>query len=310
VRASEETLCYSCHDAAVNNPWEVASINNIVTQFNKTSKHPVASTNGVHNPGEGPTGPNYLPEISPTAPRHVDCSDCHNTHAVSATNPQGGLDGALAGQWGIAASGAFVSQATAEYQICLKCHGNSANRPANQPNKILEFQTSNLGHHAVFGQSTSAPATMPSLISPWTRTSTLKCSDCHGSDTATGAQGVHGSTYSPILKKNYDQVYASGTPYSTARWALCFTCHNNTYFSNEIGNFNKHKKHVFDKREVCAACHNAHGTSVAHMIQMDTSFSYILPSSSGRLEFINGATPNHGSCYVRCHGTDHNPKTY
>jgi predicted CXXCH cytochrome family protein len=312
LRQNEETLCYSCHDGAQNNPWEVASLYNITTQFAKVSRHPVTLASGVHNPGEGPinsfpTPSSYLPEQSPAAPRHVECVDCHNPHSALAADPVGGPNGSLNNVWGVAADAQRVSPVTAEYQVCLKCHGDSANRPANTTNLRLAFQTTNLGHHAVFGPSNVA--SVPSLIPPWTRTSTLKCSDCHGNNATTGPQGPHGSIYAPILKRNYDQIYNSNTPYSTTRYALCLTCHNNSYFINETGNFRYHKKHVYDKREVCAACHNPHGTTNAHMVQMDTSLSYIQPIN-GRLEFIDGATPNHGSCYVRCHGENHNPYTY
>lgn len=313
LRANEETLCYSCHDGAVNASWEVASANNIVTQFNKTYKHPVATTSGVHNPGEGPTGAiptpsSPLPETSAGAARHVDCSDCHNPHGVSATNPTGGLNGALAGNWGITSGGAWISPATFEYQICLKCHGDSANKPAGAVNMRTAFQTTNPSHHAVFGAASLA-STVPSLIAPWTTSSVLKCGDCHGSDSATGAQGVHGSTIQSILKKQYYRSFGS---YSATTYALCYTCHNATVLMSS-SSFSEHNRHVRNsQKDSCIACHSSHGSTSNHLMKFNTSLSYIQPSSSGRLEFIDTGTngAKHGTCYVTCHGENHNPETY
>ena len=62
----EEDNCFACHNG------NVASLN-IEREFNKPSRHPVRQTIGVHDPTEDPLW----------APRHVECSDCHNPHAVN-----------------------------------------------------------------------------------------------------------------------------------------------------------------------------------------------------------------------------------
>ena len=75
--------------------------------------------------------------------RHVECADCHNAHSSTNALPriQGTnlISGVLAGVWGVdAASPGDVwsdpstwtwskkSPATAEYQICFKCHSAAA----------------------------------------------------------------------------------------------------------------------------------------------------------------------------------------
>jgi hypothetical protein len=37
--------------------------------------------------------------------------------------------------------------------------------------------------------------------------------------------------------------------------------------------------------------------------------TYVTPSSGNRLEFIDSGN-GHGSCYLTCHGQNHNPKSY
>lgn len=311
LRGSEETLCYACHDAARSNSWEVPSLANITTQFSKASRHPVTTASGVHDPGEGPLNSwpapaSFLPETSTSAPRHVECVDCHNPHSLLATDPAGGPNATLNNVWGITESGARISPVTHEYQICYKCHGDSANRPAGSTNKRLEFLSTNPSHHAVAGPATTT--SVPSLISPWTVSSRLKCSDCHGSETTTGAQGPHGSTFAPLLKRNFFTGF--GGTYTTARYALCFGCHNSSIVMSS-SSWSRHNMHVANAdKDNCKACHNSHGSqNSTHMVRFNTGFSYITPSSSGRLEFIDNGT-RRGTCYVTCHGEDHNPETY
>lgn len=315
LRQAEETLCYSCHDGAQNNSWEVASLYNITSQFAKVSRHPLTLASVVHDPGEGPVNsfpaPSaYLPEQSPAAPRHVECADCHNPHSALSTDVPGGPSGSLNNVWGIGENGLRIAPVTAEYQVCLKCHGDSANKPAGATNVRLSFLSGNPSHHAVFASATVS--SVPSLLPPWTVSSRLACGNCHGSDAVSGAQGPHGSIYSPILKKNNFQGY--GGTYSAARYALCYTCHSESVLMVEgdgSQSFRHHNKHVRNsQKDNCKACHSSHGSQTSnHLLTFNTGFSYIQPSSSGRLEFIDLGT-RHGTCYVRCHGEDHNPETY
>ncbi|MEQ1731262.1 MAG: cytochrome c3 family protein, partial [Vicinamibacterales bacterium] len=110
---------------------------NIHAEFNKTYSHPTYSiTPSVHDPAESPTSVTApLPERTAGTPRHAECGDCHNAHAsynAAATAPK--ASGKLAGVWGINRTGAMVlpsgtPSSVNEYEICFKCHGDSANLP-------------------------------------------------------------------------------------------------------------------------------------------------------------------------------------
>lgn len=45
----------------------------------------------------------------------------------------------------------------------------------------------------------------------------------------------------------------------------------------------------------------------SRLINFDLAISR--PSSSGQLKFVANGT-NHGSCYLTCHGKNHNPLSY
>ncbi|MCX7174432.1 MAG: cytochrome c3 family protein [Proteobacteria bacterium] len=302
--AAEEDNCYSCHNGNV-------AAKNIQSEFTgKSSIHPVAASTGIHDPAE--------PALITS--RHVECVDCHNPHAANASS--GLLPGSLAGVLGINTSGTGVKPATAEYQICFRCHADSPNQPGQrtirqiaQINTRLEFATSNPSFHPVSGPGMNA--NVPSLIAPWTTASTMTCGDCHNNNTGPGAggngpNGPHGSVYPTLLERQY--LKADRTPESAANYALCYKCHNRT---NILGDrsFKEHSKHIIDERTPCNACHDPHGISSTQgnainnskLINFDTTISR--PSSSGQLKYVSNGT-NRGSCYLTCHGKNHNPLSY
>ncbi len=127
VKASEENVCYPCHNGAV-----AERARNIQSEFqSKIYKHPVLTTPSVHDASESPTSAIYrLPESSAGAPRHSECADCHNPHAANATTSSPPfINGFLRNVWGINASGRLASPALYQFEICFKCHGDSANKP-------------------------------------------------------------------------------------------------------------------------------------------------------------------------------------
>ena len=303
--AQEEANCYSCHNGSV-------AAKNIQSEFiGKPSIHPVAATTGVHDAVE--------PALIQA--RHVECQDCHNPHA--STSAAGSLPGSLAGVAGIDINGVAQKPAVTEYQICLRCHADSPNRPSPrttrqivQNNARLEFQPGNPSHHAVAGPGRNS--NVPSLLSPWTTASTLKCSDCHNNNTGpgaggTGPKGPHGSIYTSLLERQY--LTADRTTESATAYALCYKCHNRNSINQDAGPFRFHKKHITDQRTPCNVCHDPHGisstqgniTNNSKLVNFDTSV--VKPSSSGQLKFVSTGT-NRGSCYLTCHGSNHNPFNY
>lgn len=127
IKFVEEQTCYKCHDGTVADTNK-----NIQDVFQtKMYRHPVSTTPSVHDASEGPASSAFrLPEISAGTPRHSECVDCHDPHAAtvqSATPPS--ASGYLRNASGITSAGTGVTASQTEYQICFKCHGDSANKP-------------------------------------------------------------------------------------------------------------------------------------------------------------------------------------
>jgi predicted CXXCH cytochrome family protein len=301
--AAEETVCYVCHNG------NVAS-RNVQSEFAKPSRHGVANWTGTHDPAE--------PTV--VASMHVECVDCHNPHASKASGTS--LPGALNNVRGVNIGGAGVGAATFEYEVCFRCHADSTSRtPAPlvarqvaQGNLRQKFQTSSVSFHPVAGPGRSS--NVPSLITPWTTSSTMTCGDCHNNNAGpgaggTGPRGPHGSTYRPLLERQY--VLTDNTSYSAANYALCFKCHNSSSIMGDAS-FREHNKHVSGERTPCSVCHDPHGvpapgtlTNNARLINFNTTV--VRPSSGGVLRFESTGT-NRGRCYLTCHGKDHNPLSY
>src|SRR6185503_19802949 len=256
-------------------------------------------------------------------------------YALTAAPPKG--SGKVAGVWGINRNNALTLPSGSppsvnEYEICFKCHADSANMPqgggapyppypsrqAPQWNKRLQFDQTTVSYHPV---ETAARATSaPSLKAPWTLTSIVSCTDCHDNDTGpkaptpgTGPSGPHGSSFKHLLAARYDMDNSS-TSESAAAYALCYKCHNRTSI---LGNqsFSRHQLHVVSVQASCSLCHDAHGvsstqgtaTNNAHLVNFDKRF--VTPNSSGILRYDSTGT-RAGRCYLSCHGRNHNPESY
>ena len=292
--AIEEANCYSCHNAQV-------AAKNIQAEFSKLSIHPVASATGVHDPVEPAT----------VQSRHVECSDCHNPHADNAT--AGLLPGSLLGVRGVDIDGAPVAAATAEYQICFRCHADSPNLPAPrvarqiaQTNTRLEFATTNPSFHPIAGPGRSV--NVPSLLPPWTTTSLVKCSDCHNNNTGpgaggTGPKGPHGSTNVALLER----------PFSTATPTagdICYKCHSQSVVTREEPH--DRSEHL---RWGCKACHDPHGISAtqgnsiynSRLINLSTTDTTPVSTDTGLKRYVDTVARQ---CYLTCHGEEHKGDRY
>ncbi|MBI5385147.1 MAG: hypothetical protein HZA90_10725 [Verrucomicrobia bacterium] len=304
--AGQEQNCFACHNGNV--------ARNVQSEFSKLSAHPVLQTGSLHDPTEDAVDP----------PRHVTCADCHNPHATKAAcidcHPQHGpppatASGLLRGVKGVNASGSVVQAITYRYELCFRCHADSADRgPAHvtrqyvQTNARLEFSPGNLSYHPI--ETTGRNASVPSLISPYTVSALINCTSCHNNDQGLGAggrgpTGPHGSAYAPLLERRLE--WTDFQTESSAIYALCYKCHSR---SSLLANrsFPKHKEHIQDARTACTTCHDPHGVAQqAHLINFNTL--YVTPSSGGQLRFLDNGT-FHGTCYLTCHGKDHNPESY
>ena len=303
--SAPEKNCIDCH--AGDGPGK-----NVAADLKKISGHPISLEPDAHNSREDLVNPPV---------RHVTCADCHNPHAVSSApgaNPR--VSGALAAVAGISAGGTILPVVTHEYELCFRCHGDSAGRgPASVPrqfaqtNTRLEFNPGNTSFHPVesLGKNSSAP----SLIPPLTASSVITCGDCHNSDQGSaaggsGANGPHGSAFAPLLERRL--LLADGTPYNPANFALCYKCHSSSVVDSELAtSWPYHRKHIEEYRAACTTCHDSHAATQPHLVNFNTA--YVLPNN-GVLNYT-ATGPNHGTCTLTCHdGTGqnkpHNAKSY
>ena len=140
-----------------------------------------------------------------------------------------------------------------------------------------------------------------SLISPLTTSSLISCTDCHNSDQSpaaggSGANGPHGSVYTPLLERML--LLTDGTPYNPANFAMCYKCHNSSVVDSELSSsWQYHRTHIENYRAACTTCHDSHAATQPHLINFNTA--YVLPNN-GVLKFISTG-PNHGTCTLTCH---------
>jgi predicted CXXCH cytochrome family protein len=331
----DDALCLRCHGSAVTR-------RDIGREVSKPYAH-ATRERGVHDAAEGRPGASArLPEASPGAPRHVACVDCHDPHAASdRPSLPPGVGGALAGVWGIDENGQRVEQVRFEYEVCFKCHGDSANKPhspgsAGGPASTRREQV-DLNLRRVFAASAAsyhpvvAPGRnpfVPSLKPPYTAATLVTCGDCHASETGPGAggggpRGPHGSVHPYLLERSY--ATADHTAESPAVYALCYKCHDREVLLSDPGNpppdparassFPEHRRHVGPTVNApCSACHAVHGVSAlagtpdanAHLIDFDVS---IVKPLGGVRRYQSGG-PARGSCTLTCHGRDHAAAAY
>ena len=243
----------------------------------------------------------------------------HASYNSPTTAPK--ASGKLAGVWGIGSAGTITlpsgtPPSVNEYEICFKCHGDSANKPqptgptppypnrvVPQFNKRVQFDPANLSYHPV--EAVGRNLTVPSLNAPWSVNSIVSCTDCHDNDTGpnapvpgTGPSGPHGSQYKQLLVANYEADSDRTTESATA-YALCYKCHDRTRVRNNPGQFDNHGKHITEYQASCSLCHDPHGVAnTTHLINFDKRF--VLPRN-GVLTW----TPGNNGCTLVCHGATH-----
>jgi predicted CXXCH cytochrome family protein len=299
--AAPEQNCLDCHNGGT-------SKKNLASDFQKPSVHPITLNRDAHSPTEDPVNPKT---------RHVVCADCHNAHAANADPAKApNASGALAGVTGVTEAGGVIKPLLKEYELCFRCHGDSAGRgPATLPRQFtetdtrLQFSAGNRSFHPVVARGKNIDA-VPSLVSPWTVNSQMYCTDCHNSDSSTkaggnGANGPHGSIYSPILERNL--TVTDNQPESAFAYALCYQCHDRSkVLSNQ--SFRLHRSHVVDDRTACTTCHDSHGVANnQHLINFNTT--YVKPGSLGTISY-QSTGPFKGVCTLSCHGVDHKNAAY
>jgi predicted CXXCH cytochrome family protein len=306
----EEDNCLVCHNGQV-------AATNILAELDKRSTHDPRRYLGRHDPMEVLGGDKA----------HVECADCHNPHAVAEQVDRSGyvpIGATLARVPGVTTSGSRVQEAKNEYEICLRCHGDSAvkvrrriGRQSNTENLRLKFNTANPSFHPV---ATSAAAIdTVSLVPEMPSGTMIRCTDCHNNNNGprtggSGPRGPHGSIYSFLLERNYTVI--DNTLESAYEYALCYKCHRRSSILNDES-FKGHRLHIQEEKTPCSACHDPHGISRTgggsfsdhtHLINFDTVI--VRPeASTGRLEFRDLGRFT-GSCTLTCHGKAHVNEEY
>ena len=290
---------------------------------------------------DGLSGPDILPVVDLRSGHHVnriverrlrpetrlrvlssiECTDCHNPHAVltdflpeMSNLPGFGtlIPPAMLEVPGINLLGMPVPKSTYYYEVCFRCH---ADRPVAVPDRIIR-QVDDFGNvrrqflptagsaHPVTFQSRNT-GEVPSLLPELRNGRFISCQDCHNNPDAASAGGLgpdgpHGSRFDHLLVAQYDT--ADFTMESPQAYALCYRCHDrNSILGNE--SFSRHSIHIVRDRAPCSACHDPHGVSGNtaqhdHLINFDVSIV-------GGQRFYNDNGHFSGTCTLTCHGVNH-----
>jgi len=304
-RENISLTCLSCHDGRV-------AEDNIYQELTKVSSHGIRT--------EGPSGITGTPYLEGD---RISCADCHNPHATgSSGGTTGNIPESLARVPGVSLQGTQLERINQEYELCLRCHGDTParvdltiSRVYPHRNLRLSFQPTNPSFHPVGNPGVNPD--VPSLIPPLNWTSQITCGDCHDSNDSrklggTGPAGPHGSAYAPLLSRRYEMV--DSTSESPQAYALCYQCH---FRDSILGDFSFpfHRLHIVEERTPCSVCHDAHGISSAHvsnlsgthLINFDRSVVY--PNRSGVIGFLDTGRFS-GECTLTCHGKVHEPERY
>lgn len=310
----EEGPCLDCHGNLKRREQMIAEgylsrtgsydLKDVGFELEKQYSHPVLRSKGIHQRTE------LLPEDRANVARHSECVDCHNPHVVEKDRPFLGIPGRKIVN--------LITEIDQEYELCYKCHAESANLPSRSTDKAVEFKISNPSFHPVEGEGRQV--TLISLKEPYAARkerpgdiSTISCRDCHGSDDPDGPKGPHGSNYRGLLSTNYE--LEDGRSESEFAYALCYKCHER---SSILGNesFLYHRQHIEGDRAKrqpgtsCFTCHDAHGSTVnPYLIRFNDDV--VRSNADGKMEYkAQGVSTRHGSCSLNCHGVEHKDRKY
>ena len=272
-------VCYNCHGTTAT-PADGAQGNrsgkDIQSQIAHAtaagqSGHP-ANSDSVHNSvaeQANATFGNALGVAAGAGQRHASCLDCHDPHEARAGTHAQGTNAAgppLQGAWGVAWTGTLAAWGTPtsanftkttivagtdlEATLCFKCHSSyygtlpaSPSGGFGETDQAMEFNPANAGFHPVLASASANLGATSNVISPWSRTSLMTCSDCHESDVTTDPNGPHGSAAKFILRgpnttwNNTMALTGGSMPPGT----FCANCHassfvNSRYAAHTNGN--------------------------------------------------------------------------
>jgi predicted CXXCH cytochrome family protein len=307
IHAEEEANCLACHSGQTARA-------DIRREVQKPSAHDPSRYLGVHDPAETSAG----------GRTHVECSDCHNPHAATATQARSStyvpIGPTLAKAQGVGASGAPLRVAQYEYEVCFRCHGDVVGSDSARLSRHLvssglrqELGPASQSHHPVLDALGGSGSI--SLDPTLSRGVELRCTDCHNNDSGPGAggsgpDGPHGSIYDFLLERNY--ATADPTPESEQAYALCYKCHRRSSILADES-FPEHRRHIVEQKTPCAVCHASHGVPAGpggdHTSLINFQTAVVSAAPGGGVTFRDTGQFE-GNCTLRCHGREHDTEAY
>ena len=228
LKNGEEKACFPCHaNSGSSSRWAQTWVGNADAG---KYMHPVQATG--HVPGEN--------LLSAATPRHSECWDCHDAHSMKLSSAsREPMQSSLTAATGYDSDGNPVSPAIHTYQVCFKCHADSANKPqktgyavygytptrqVDSHNVRLDFNSLVARHNVVQQRSNNITPADRSTILQLDGSSGrslaggyLNCGDCHNgnnpsNDAGTGPNGPHISNFEHLMERRYDMNRPAPTP--------------------------------------------------------------------------------------------------
>jgi predicted CXXCH cytochrome family protein len=236
LKAAEQAACSPCHSGTNISP----ALRNVMADFSKTYSHPAMTVSGAHDPSES------LPVNNA---RHAECPDCHNPHVASAQS-------SLAGASGYSGTGP-QRPATTEYQVCMKCHADSTNKPQNSTYMTYGRTPSRYPQGSMPAGYTISPAMPSDQYNVRLQFTGTIGHNVMGTSIVTTA-----NTTLRAYVLNIDGTNNTSRPLTRTSQIYCTDCHSNDQARSSNG----------------SGANGPHGSSYPHLLQMNL---YQEPSSGG-----------------------------
>jgi predicted CXXCH cytochrome family protein len=337
LKGVESAACTPCHSGSNVTP----ALLNVNAEFSKAYVHPSMTVVGAHDPAEA---------VPLSTTRHSACADCHNPHAAAAqtTTPVApAIELDLANVSGYDTAG-VQKPATKEYQVCLKCHGDSPNKPStstygrtairypagtlpagdspnppvpgDQYNLRLKFM-SPISHNVMgFSVPTTTNGSLRAymlnidgtnnLNRPLTAASIIYCTDCHSNDQARNSKGTGPNGPHGSAYPHLLQMNLYQEPLTGGGGGGGTS---GSTMCNKCHNVSALKSpHGGDHSSAgCTTCHDPHGVINGNSGANRAMINFdtgVVKKGSTYWGYYYTGTTK--GCYLSCHGEGHNPHTY